>query len=173
MNDIAGYYRVGTELGDQINHLPTHCRLSRAHNDDELAVNTIISEQQRKSFVVSRAAGVHVAVANSWFERWADPFVERLGRLVKQLLDLSRLESGVVPLERTEFRVEPLLTHAVREQQLHAPEVPVQVSVDASGKTFIDEQAVPDDSLAAKLAAIREAASGGAPISPKPPDVFF
>ena len=45
--------------------------------------------------------------------------VERLGRLVKQLLDLSRLESGAVPLERTEFRVEPLLTHAVREQQLH------------------------------------------------------
>src|SRR6185436_8712202 len=29
--------------------------------------------------------------------------VERLGRLVKQLLDLSRLESGVVPLERTRF----------------------------------------------------------------------
>ena len=49
--------------------------------------------------------------------------VERLGRLVKQLLDLSRLESGAVPLDRTEFRVEPLLAHAVREQQLHAPEI--------------------------------------------------
>ncbi len=57
--------------------------------------------------------------------------VERLGRLVKQLLDLSRLESGAVPLERTEFRVEPLLTHAVREQQLHAPEIAVSVSVDS------------------------------------------
>jgi signal transduction histidine kinase len=56
--------------------------------------------------------------------------VERLGRLVKQLLDLSRLEAGTVPLERTEFRVEPLLSHAVREQQLHAPGVPVSVSVD-------------------------------------------
>jgi signal transduction histidine kinase len=57
--------------------------------------------------------------------------VERLGRLVKQLLDLSRLESGVVPLERTAFRVEPLLEHAVREQQLHAPDIAVSVSVDS------------------------------------------
>jgi signal transduction histidine kinase len=57
--------------------------------------------------------------------------VERLGRLVTQLLDLSRLESGSVPLERTEFRVEPLLDHAVREQRMHAPEIEVSVSVDS------------------------------------------
>jgi signal transduction histidine kinase len=56
--------------------------------------------------------------------------VERLGRLVTQLLDLSRLESGTVPLERTTFRVEPLLDHAVREQRLHAPGIAVAVSVD-------------------------------------------
>ncbi len=61
--------------------------------------------------------------------------VERLGRLVKQLLDLSRLESGAVPLERTEFRVEPLLTHAVREQQLHDPAIAVSVSVDSPDLT--------------------------------------
>jgi signal transduction histidine kinase len=61
--------------------------------------------------------------------------VERLGRLVKQLLDLSRLESGAVPLERTEFRVEPLLVHAVREQRLHAPEVEVSVVVDSPDLT--------------------------------------
>jgi signal transduction histidine kinase len=61
--------------------------------------------------------------------------VERLGRLVKQLLDLSRLESGTVPLDRTAFRVEPLLEHAVRETQLHAPEIPVQVTVDAHDLT--------------------------------------
>ena len=35
--------------------------------------------------------------------------VERLGRLVKQLLDLSRLESGAVPLDARRFAVEPLL----------------------------------------------------------------
>ncbi len=61
--------------------------------------------------------------------------VERLGRLVKQLLDLSRLESGAVPLDRTAFRVEPMLEHAVRESQLHAPEIPVQVSVDTHDLT--------------------------------------
>ena len=35
--------------------------------------------------------------------------VERLGRLVSQLLDLSRLESGAVPLQRTSFPVRDLL----------------------------------------------------------------
>jgi signal transduction histidine kinase len=61
--------------------------------------------------------------------------VERLGRLVKQLLDLSRLESGAVPLERSEFEVEPLLEHAVREQQLHQPDVGVAVSVEPADLT--------------------------------------
>jgi signal transduction histidine kinase len=61
--------------------------------------------------------------------------VERLGRLVKQLLDLSRLESGAVPLERTEFRVAPLLAHAVREQQLHAPEIGVSIAVETPDLT--------------------------------------
>jgi signal transduction histidine kinase len=56
--------------------------------------------------------------------------VERLGRLVTQLLDLSRLESGAVPLERSEFAVKPVLDHAVREQQLHAPGVDVEVLVE-------------------------------------------
>ena len=48
--------------------------------------------------------------------------VERLGRLVSQLLDLSKLESGAVPLNRQRFLVRPLLEQAVREARLHAPE---------------------------------------------------
>jgi signal transduction histidine kinase len=45
--------------------------------------------------------------------------VERLGRLVQQLLDLSRLEAGTLPLERQAFDVEPMLEHAMRESRLH------------------------------------------------------
>jgi signal transduction histidine kinase len=56
--------------------------------------------------------------------------VERLGRLVKQLLDLSRLEAGVVPLDREPFDVEVLLNQAVRESQLSAPSVTMTVSVE-------------------------------------------
>jgi len=59
--------------------------------------------------------------------------VERLGRLVTQLLDLSRLESGAVPLECREFEVEPMLTDAARESELHAPNTEIRVRVDSAG----------------------------------------
>ncbi len=56
--------------------------------------------------------------------------VERLGRLVTQLLDLSRLEAGTVPLDRHAFAVEPVLAHAVREQELTDPGIAIEMSVD-------------------------------------------
>jgi signal transduction histidine kinase len=56
--------------------------------------------------------------------------VERLGRLVAQLLDLSRLESGTVPLDRQAFAVAPVLAHAVREQELSAPGTEIVMDVD-------------------------------------------
>jgi len=59
--------------------------------------------------------------------------VERLGRLVTQLLDLSRLEAGTVPLDRHAFAVEPVLAHAVREQELNDPGVAIEMSVDDPG----------------------------------------
>ena len=55
---------------------------------------------------------------------------ERLGRLVTQLLDLSRLESGTLPLDRTAFPVRPLIEHAVREQALRDLDVSLEVVVD-------------------------------------------
>lgn len=58
--------------------------------------------------------------------------VERLGRLVTQLLDLSRLESGAIPLQCEPFAVEELLEDAAAECRLHAPGTPVEVSVSPS-----------------------------------------
>jgi signal transduction histidine kinase len=57
--------------------------------------------------------------------------VERLGRLVAQLLDLSRLESGAVPLQRRPFELRPLLEQALHESRLHARQVAAK-SVDLS-----------------------------------------
>ena len=56
--------------------------------------------------------------------------VERLGRLVTQLLDLSRLESGVVPLQRRTFLVRELLDDAVDELRLQAPDTRLDVIVE-------------------------------------------
>lgn len=55
--------------------------------------------------------------------------VERLGRLVGQLLDLSRLESGAAPLQRKPFAVKELLEQAVREARLG--DCPADLAVDA------------------------------------------
>jgi signal transduction histidine kinase len=60
--------------------------------------------------------------------------VERLGRLVSQLLDLSRLESGEVPLERKRFRLKPLLEQAMKESQLNG-----------AGKVHLSVEVTPDD----------------------------
>jgi signal transduction histidine kinase len=58
---------------------------------------------------------------------------ERLGRLVAQLLDLSRLESGVLALRPAPFPVRPLLEQATRECSLgeafHAHPVWLRVDV--------------------------------------------
>ncbi|MDQ3897972.1 MAG: ATP-binding protein [Actinomycetota bacterium] len=61
--------------------------------------------------------------------------VERLGTLVTQLLDLSRLESGAVPLRRQSFDLRPLLEDAADETRLRATDVEVAVTVDPPGAT--------------------------------------
>ncbi len=46
--------------------------------------------------------------------------VHRLARLVDQLLDLSKLESGALPLRIGDFEVRPMLDQAIREARVHA-----------------------------------------------------
>lgn len=55
---------------------------------------------------------------------------ERLGRMVSQLLDLSRLESGGTPLRSRAFSVESVLDQAASESRLHRPDLEVVVTVE-------------------------------------------
>ena len=55
--------------------------------------------------------------------------VERLGRLVQQLLDLSRLESGTLALDLRQFEIVPMLELALRETRLHAGSITLEVEV--------------------------------------------
>jgi signal transduction histidine kinase len=57
---------------------------------------------------------------------------ERLGRLVTELLDLSRIEAGAVPLELAEFDVTEFLQEAVREAEVAAHAAGRAVSFEAS-----------------------------------------
>lgn len=54
---------------------------------------------------------------------------QRLSRLVEQLLDLSRLESGTVPLEIQSFALKPMLEQTVQESTL-VPEGDERIAID-------------------------------------------
>jgi signal transduction histidine kinase len=53
---------------------------------------------------------------------------ERLGRLVEQLLDLSKLESGEVPLHREPVSLAPLVSQVVSEIQVSRPDGSVRLA---------------------------------------------
>lgn len=58
--------------------------------------------------------------------------VDRLSRLVSQLLDLSRLEAGMHPFESEAVRIAEVVEAAVGEVRLASPEARVEVDVPAS-----------------------------------------
>jgi signal transduction histidine kinase len=60
----------------------------------------------------------------------------RLGRLVTQLLDLSRLEAGEQPFDIRPFALRDVLESAAREARLHAPE-DVVFSIDAPASLHV------------------------------------
>jgi signal transduction histidine kinase len=57
---------------------------------------------------------------------------ERLGRLVTELLDLSRIDAGVAPLDREEFRVADLFDEVVAEMEVAAAAAGRRVSFAVS-----------------------------------------
>ena len=56
--------------------------------------------------------------------------VERLGRLVAQLLDLSRFESGTVPFDPSPFPLKGLIEDAVDELRLSDPDLELRIVVE-------------------------------------------
>jgi signal transduction histidine kinase len=63
--------------------------------------------------------------------------IERLGSLVEQLLDLSRLESGTVPLERSNFMAATLLEHVVDEWRTQAEIRDVRLETDVDPRSLV------------------------------------
>jgi signal transduction histidine kinase len=88
--------------------------------------------------------------------------VERLGRLVTQLLDLSRLEAGVVPLQKERFEMRPLLEQAVNEAKLQTGNG-IRFAVDAAPDLSIDADAERVHQVIANLLenAVRHSPSDG------------
>jgi signal transduction histidine kinase len=108
--------------------------LARAFN--QMAADLDAADRQRRELIanVSHELRTPISALQALLENavdgvsTADPATlraalaqtERLGRLVAELLDLSRLDAGVVPLEREEIDVARFLTAAVREAEVTA-----------------------------------------------------
>jgi signal transduction histidine kinase len=90
--------------------------------------------------------------------------VDRLSSLVEQLLDLSKLESGAIPLERAPVRVEPLLADVVDEWRAKAQgrSVELAVAVDPPSLAVFADAARLHQVLANLVAnGVRHATEGG------------
>jgi signal transduction histidine kinase len=92
--------------------------------------------------------------------------VERLGRLVEQLLELSRLESGGVPLDVAPFDLAPFLDQAAHEARVAADVAGNDVSI-AVRVTPHDLQLLADDERVHQVVAnlldnaVRHSPAGG------------
>ena len=63
--------------------------------------------------------------------------VQRLGGLVNQLLDLSKLEAGAVPLDRRDFEVRPFIEGVVAEAALHQHASEREVEIDVAARAGV------------------------------------
>ncbi len=90
--------------------------------------------------------------------------VERLGALVEQLLDLSKLESGVVPLDRRPVLARDLLERVAREWQptARAASVVLELGIEPDGLELQADEARVHQVLANLVGnAIRHSPPGG------------
>jgi signal transduction histidine kinase len=107
--------------------------LARAFN--QMATDLADADRQRRELIanVSHELRTPISALQALLENAVDGVAptgetlraalgqtERLGRLVAELLDLSRLDAGVVPLQREEIEVAAFLAAAVREAEVTA-----------------------------------------------------
>lgn len=123
---------------------------------DAMRTQLAAVDQQRRELIanVSHELRTPLAGLRARFENIADGVeladpenvrstlaeIERLSRLVDELLELSRIESGTSPLEVDELDVSQLLHHAAREVRLRRPDLIVEVHA-ADGITYIGDEA--------------------------------
>lgn len=134
--------RVGTRGRDEVG------QLAQAFNRMSAELENL--EQSRRDLVanVSHELKTPIAAIRAHLENLADGVeppdpknlqvmlgqMDRLGRLVEQLLDLSKLESGEVPLYREHVPVGPLVSRVVSE-----------IAVSRPGQEVAIEREIPED----------------------------
>jgi signal transduction histidine kinase len=127
--------------------------LARAFN--KMAADLAAADQQRRELIanVSHELRTPITAVQAVLENVvdgvapADPATlrtalaqtERLGRLVTELLDLSRVDAGVTPLDREHFELSPLLEEVVAEVEVSGRGNRFTFDVPP-GKVFADRQ---------------------------------
>ena len=130
--------RVATSSSDEVGRLATAFNLMATELDEV--------DRQRRELVanVSHELRTPISALRATLENVVDGVVapdpallrtmlaqtERLQRLVAQLLDLSRLESGGTLLHPLRFPVADLLEAVADESALHSPDLTFRVEVD-------------------------------------------
>ncbi|CAN5613554.1 HAMP domain-containing sensor histidine kinase [soil metagenome] len=130
--------RIETSSGDEVGRLAVAFNL--------MAEELTEVDRQRRELVanVSHELRTPISALRATLENVVDGVVapdpallrtmlaqtERLQRLVAQLLDLSRLESGGTPLHLLRFPAADLLEAVADESALHSPDLTFRVEVD-------------------------------------------
>ncbi|MEV4319634.1 HAMP domain-containing sensor histidine kinase [Actinocrispum sp. NPDC049592] len=127
--------------------------LARAFN--KMAADLAAADQQRRELIanVSHELRTPISALQAVLENVVDGVAEpdpatlktalaqteRLGRLVTELLDLSRVDAGVTPLDREYFDIESMLTEVVAEAEVSGRGARFTVDV-TPGKVYADRQ---------------------------------
>jgi signal transduction histidine kinase len=145
--------RVHTDSRDEVGRLAdAFNRMSTELEGLELMRRDLVANVSHELKTPISALRAHLENLLDGVER-ADPETlqimlvqsERLGRLVDQLLDLSRLESGDVPLEREQVELGPLVSQVFSEIQVARPDPGVTLADDLPGDlppVFADRERV-------------------------------